>query len=209
MSDDNQPADSAKHCSKKHRDGYDKINSTVAVIGLFVLIAYTTFAGIESCQMIKATKASAAAVRAWVIPTDVTPPPVANLKLNGEFPIYFTNNGKSPAFDLRLTEEFKYWDRTSEMPTFGGCPIRSIMYAYGALGADKSQWYHPPTFNLELNSEQAANLIAGKAALLVHACIGYRTVLNNEKGMTNYCTVAYAADSHATAPCVPTAITVE
>lgn len=58
MSNDNKANDSQNQCSHKERDAYDKINTGIAVVGLFVLIAYTTFAGIQSCLMRKAVTAN-------------------------------------------------------------------------------------------------------------------------------------------------------
>jgi hypothetical protein len=196
--------------SKEQRDCYDKIHIIVAVVGLASIIAYTWYAAVQSHQMTKATVASVASVRAWVIPTDIEPPSVQEIKLGGQMPIYFKNLGKTPAFDSRLSEEFKYWDRETEkdMPIFGKCPPRKIVYAYGPLAADQGQWLRPPAIDIQLNPDQSAKLVAQKSAILVHACMGYRTILNNEEVTTDYCGVAYGADPHATAPCLPTAIKV-
>jgi hypothetical protein len=54
MSNDNQSPNNRSNCPSKQRDCYDKINVAVAVIGLFVVIAYTTFAGVQSYQMYQA-----------------------------------------------------------------------------------------------------------------------------------------------------------
>jgi hypothetical protein len=75
MSDDKQTSDCGDNCPSKQRDRYDKINTAVGRrINRFD--RYTTFAGFQSCEMVKATNAASASVRAWVLPAGIAPPAV-------------------------------------------------------------------------------------------------------------------------------------
>lgn len=183
----------------------------VEVVGIAVVAAYTTVAYAQLRALRRSTDAEVATVRAWVYPVDVKPPPPAEIQLNGKFPIEFRNGGKTPALELLLTEEFKYWDRAAgePMPKFLECTglIRNkAVYKFGAIDTDGTRWLEVPTIDAQLTKDQSAKLVSLQGALLVHLCLEYQTVSAEQKGLTEYCTVAYGADLKSTAPCLSTSL---
>lgn len=93
-------------------------------------LAYVIFTAIYAVITIKlycVTKQSAdanvTAVRAWVYPSDIIPPSPAQIHVGAKFPVRFENGGKTPATEIVVTEEFKYWARSSgvPMPEFDHC----------------------------------------------------------------------------------------
>jgi len=187
--------------------GTKKAKFIVECTGIVVVAAYTSVAFLQLRDMNHSTDAVVATVRAWVYPADIDPPSPSEIRPNARFPIKFKNGGKTPALELILSEDFKYWDRGSPkepVPRFSPCPktpLGTTQHKYGALDVDQARWLDPPTVNIQLTAKQSSQLIALKAALFIHVCLEYQTV-TGQKGLTDYCSVAYGADLKATAPCL-------
>ncbi len=105
---------------KKEKDGWDRVKFWAEMLGLLVLVAYTTFAALQWCEMKKAVKAAQGAnqiasdnltisQRPWLgvdgIPTIVVPLKVNKLtedqaKLDSSVAVSVKNFGNSPALGV-------------------------------------------------------------------------------------------------------------
>ncbi len=149
--------------------------------------------------------ANVATVRAWLVPVNTYPPPIEALNPSAKFPIKIQNTGQTPAMDLTLTEEFKFWDGslTQTRDQFGPCPAKGTPHFYGALSKDDPPYtFDQPTLDITLTPDQQKEL-GRTGMIIVHACLSYRTISGG--GLTDYCIVAYGPNTGqgATAPCFP------
>jgi hypothetical protein len=107
------PSNSYKDCNQEQRNPYEKINTVIACVGLFVLIIYTSFSGCMSCEMVKANYLAAhnfelserpsvtlgrkdGTIADFTVPKDLSANRPIGLKL------YLQNGGRSPALSLNI-----------------------------------------------------------------------------------------------------------
>jgi hypothetical protein len=112
-----EPPNGHIDCNQAQRNPYEKINTVVACVGLFVLILYTSFSGCMSCEMVKANHLAAqnfavserpyivlgrkdGTIADFAVPKDWTNPRAAVGLI-----IYFQNTGHLPALhaDIGVT----------------------------------------------------------------------------------------------------------
>jgi hypothetical protein len=77
--------------------GKDRATIILEITGIVVVGVYTTVAALQWCKMIEATNAQVATIRAWLVPTDNTPPPIAGIGPTTKFPIKIENTGQTLA----------------------------------------------------------------------------------------------------------------
>ncbi len=183
----------------------DVITGAATVVALLTLIFLWKTLIITS-HAADAAKESAdagvAAVRPWLVPVGITPPPPSEIRPGAGVEIDFKNVGKVPAIDPWINEEFVFWDvkTGAPPPRFSECP-QTIPFHYGAVAPEQTARFNPPAIRLSLTKEQTAALTAHDAGLLVHACVHYGTVLSEHEGVTEYCTIAYWLSKTLTGPC--------
>jgi hypothetical protein len=182
-----------------------KPSFVVEVVALVFLILYTSAQLYQSCAIKKSSDATVATVRAWLVPIDNSPPPISEVGPSAKFPIKIKNSGQTPAMDLKLTEQFKFWDGplTETRGQFGRCPASGVAFFYGALSSGESNNFDQFPMNIQLTSDQMNRLASRQAMILVHVCVKYRTISGD--GLTDYCIIAYGpgGDPYSTAPCYP------
>jgi len=162
----------------------------------------------------KSVDSSFASVRAWMVPVNVHLPSPEQIKQGiKSFTIDFHNAGKTPASNPTLSEAFVFWkEESGHIPTFHGCPASKSGMMYGPMNDGQTASYGPSEITVTLDDKQRAALANKQAGLFIHVCVEYGLVLTTEKGMTDYCSIAYLPDggiNGETLPCPNNPITLK
>lgn len=191
----------SRNCRRdEERDCYDYISLLIALVGLGGLWYYANWSKVQAVgTLIAAQSASNAAnaakdsaeaelvsVRAWLVPFDIKPPPIAELKPGDSFEIDFQNDGKTIALEPAISETFAFWDKGGGKPQswFSACAINPIKASIrsGSILPDRIG-HLTDNCSLLLNPIQKEKRQAHTAAILVHAVCGMeQSPLGNKSG---------------------------
>jgi hypothetical protein len=163
------------------------------ILGIGVVVAYTTVAALQWCAMLHANKltkqsvdaaresadAAVAASRAWIMPTgSLGKTWWAKSFLAVE--LDWTNVGKSPAVRIRATAEYR-------VDLMGG-PFNAGCVTPKKTGWETSEAVLLPSGEFRLTLQSLPRNWNGKAKILsIHGCIWYADVLTNQERTTEFC----------------------